>query len=116
MKTRIIAVLLLFVAAIAHAGNETALIPRRVLFGPADRSSIKLSTDGTRIAFLAGRSLWVAPVTNAAQRDKTIDGPISSYEWAYTGKHILYRANDHVYAFDLEHKTARDLGAGRSRS
>lgn len=113
MKTRLIAVILLFVAFIANARDEASVIPRRVLFGPADRGSIKLSTDGTRIAFLAGGNLWIAPVTNAAQRDKTIDGPISSYEWAYTGKHILYRANGHVYAFDLEQKSARDLGAGQ---
>jgi dipeptidyl aminopeptidase/acylaminoacyl peptidase len=113
MKTRVVAVILLVVAAVAYAGNEAAIIPRRALFGPADRGSIKLSTDGTRIAFLAGGSLWVAPVKNPGKRDKTIDGPISSYEWAYTGKHVLYRANGHVYAFDLEQKSARDLGDGQ---
>jgi len=113
MRYRICAALIFFVAAVAYAGNETALIPRSVLFAPPDRSSIKLSPDGGRIAFLAGGSVWTAPVANVAQREKLIDGPVASYEWAFTGKHIVYRKDKHLFAFTIETGSARDLGAGQ---
>jgi dipeptidyl aminopeptidase/acylaminoacyl peptidase len=114
MRNRIVAVSLFFVAAFTYASNETVLIPRRVLFANPDRGSIRLSPDGTRIAFVAAGQLWIAPITDATRRERITadyDGPVASYEWAFTGNQVLYRKQDRLVSFDLESRRGRDLGA-----
>ena len=53
------------------ATRPTPLIPRRVLFAGADRSVVRLSPDGRRLAFLAPvdgvLNLWTAPVADVGQ-------------------------------------------------
>jgi dipeptidyl aminopeptidase/acylaminoacyl peptidase len=111
-------------SAIAQTAAEPrpALISREKLFGNPDRVRATLSPDGTRIAFLAPKdgvlNIFVAParkpeeakpVTAAAKRG------IMRYQWAYTGKHILYLQdrdgdeNWHVYCADLERGSITDL-------
>jgi dipeptidyl aminopeptidase/acylaminoacyl peptidase len=55
----------------AAADRATPLIPRRLLFADADRSSVRLSPDGRRLAFLAPANgvlnVWVAPVRDLRQ-------------------------------------------------
>ena len=47
-------------------GQEPELIPRKMLFGNPERTSVKLSYDGSRISYLAPlngfMNVWVAPV------------------------------------------------------
>ncbi len=77
-------------------GEDGSLIPRQVLFGNPDKTSVKISPDGSQISYLAPANgvlnLWVAPaedplrarpVTNDTHRG------IRSYAWAYNNE-ILY--------------------------
>src|SRR5512144_1421890 len=112
MKLRCgLSVVVLFTAAIAYATNETALIPRAVLFAPPDRSAIKLSADGSRIAFVSKGSLWIASVRDVTKRDLVEEGPVATYEWAFDNRHIVYTKQAHVFALDLDTRKSRDLGA-----
>jgi hypothetical protein len=52
-----------------QGGEENAaLLPRRLIFGDPERSIVRISPDGTRIAFRAPvdgvLNLWVAPRSN----------------------------------------------------
>jgi len=84
----------------AHSASpaNTPLIPRRILFAGADRSVVRLSPDGRRIAFLAPidgvLNLWVAdvrdpararPLTQAADRDL---GPW--IVWLPNNRHVVF--------------------------
>lgn len=77
-------------------GEDRPLIPREILFGNPDKTSVKISPDGSSISYLAPLNgvlnLWVAPagepqearpVTNDTSRG------IRSYTWAYNNE-ILY--------------------------
>lgn len=69
-------------------GEDCPLIPREILFGNPDKTSVKISPDGSSISYLAPvngvLNLWVAPageplmarpVTNDTSRG------IRSYTW-----------------------------------
>jgi hypothetical protein len=99
------------------------LLPRRLIFGNPERTIVRLSHDGTRIAFLAPvdgvLNLWVAPieriedarpVTNATDRNL---GPW--IVWMHDNQHVLFfrdKAGDEngcAWAIDLESGNARAL-------
>jgi hypothetical protein len=46
--------------------ESVPLLPRRLIFGNPERSIVRISRDGTRVAFLAPidgmLNLWVAPI------------------------------------------------------
>jgi dipeptidyl aminopeptidase/acylaminoacyl peptidase len=98
------------------------LIPREILFGNPDKAALRLSPDGSRIAFLAPvngvLNVWVAPA-NAPEAATPVTQDtgrgIRRYFWAYTNNHLLYLQdqggdeNWKVYAVDLDTKTSRDL-------
>lgn len=101
---------------------EVALIPREVFFGNPDRAGLRLSPDGTRVSWVAPvdgvMNLWVAPRGNlAAGKPVTQDKGrgVTSAQWAYDGRHLLYRADNggdenwRVVALDVETLAARDL-------
>ncbi len=81
------------------------LIPRRVFFGEPERSAVRLSPDGERIAFLAPLNgvlnVWVGE-TEAVTRDSSAARPVTRdggrgiriYYWAYDGDHLLYLQDD----------------------
>jgi len=109
------------------------LIPRSVLFGNPERTSPRISPDGTRLAWIAPRdgvlNVWVAPVgradTDAAEAgvewgaaqaitdDK--DRGVRVFMWAQDGRHVLYLKdaggdeNWRLYDVDLETMERRDL-------
>jgi len=104
----------------------TALIPRRVLFGNPERTSPRLSPDGTRLAWIAPKddvlNVWVAPIgpdgvdTGAAQvvtDDR--DRGIRVIAWARDNRHLLYLQdtggdeNWRLFDVDLETMARRDL-------
>jgi dipeptidyl aminopeptidase/acylaminoacyl peptidase len=106
----------------AMNSKPPVLIPRKLLFGNPDRTAVKISPDGAKLAFLAPvegvLNVWIAPaaepekaapVTNDRRRG------IRSYGWAHTNAHVLYiqdkdgDENWHVYATDLQTKETRDL-------
>jgi hypothetical protein len=98
------------------------LIPRAVLFGNPERSSVQLSHDGRWLAWLSPinnvLNVFVAPVDHlGAARAVTTSPkrPVYGYIWAYDNRTILYvddangDENLRVYAVDIETLAKRDL-------
>ncbi|MEM7316980.1 MAG: S9 family peptidase, partial [Planctomycetota bacterium] len=102
--------------------EESALIPRDVLFGNPERSEPQVSPDGAYISYLAPRggvmNVFVAPrhdVSKARPITNDRKRGIRSYQWTHTGKDILYiqdadgDENWHVYIADIKTTQTRDL-------
>jgi dipeptidyl aminopeptidase/acylaminoacyl peptidase len=104
----------------------TAVIPRSVLFGNPERTSPRISPDGTRLAWIAPRdsvlNAWVAPIGpegvdwDSAQlvTDDT-DRGIRVIAWARDNRHLLYLqdtgGDENWRLFDVDMQTLgrRDL-------
>ncbi len=103
------------------------LIPRQVLFGNPERSSPRISPDGTQLAWIAPHqdvlNVWTAPIAAgqgvdwAAARVVTddTDRGIRTYAWAHDGRHLLYvqdtggDENWRLHDVDLQTMQRRDL-------
>lgn len=127
MTARIVrfALLLLLVvgaAAPTAVAEETALIPRGVLFGNPDRAGVRLSPDGSAVSFLAPvdgvMNVWVAPLADvSAARAVTDDKKrgIMRYRWCFDNRHLLYLQDDagnenwRLHALDLVTGAVRHL-------
>lgn len=80
------------------ATRGVELIPRDILFGNRARDAVRISPDGTTIAFVGPvdgvRNLWIAPYDNpAAARPVTNfdgHGVTSFFVWAYSNKHLVF--------------------------
>jgi len=80
------------------SSSNTPLIPRGVLFAGADRSVVRLSPDGRRIAFLAPidgvLNLWVADVrdpTRARPLTKVTDRDLGPWiVWLHNNRHVVF--------------------------
>jgi dipeptidyl aminopeptidase/acylaminoacyl peptidase len=103
------------------------LIPRSVLFGNPERTSPRMSHDGSQLGWIAPRdgvlNVWVAPIGEsdgvdwAAARTVTddTDRGIRMFGWAWDGRHLLYvqdvggDENWRLYDVDLVTGERRDL-------
>jgi dipeptidyl aminopeptidase/acylaminoacyl peptidase len=102
------------------------LIPRNVLFGNPERTSPRISPDGSRLAWIAPRdgvlNVWVAPIgpdgtdwAAAQPVTKDTDRGIRVFGWARDGRHLLYLQdaggdeNWRLYDVDLTTMARRDL-------
>ena len=103
------------------------LIPRSVLFGNPERTSPRMSHDGSQLGWIAPRdgvlNVWVAPIDEsygvdwAAARAVTddTDRGIRTFGWAWDGRHLLYvqdvggDENWRLYDVDLVTGERRDL-------
>ena len=103
------------------------LIPRSVLFGNPERTSPRMSHDGSQLGWIAPRdgvlNVWVAPIGEsdgvdwAAARAMTddTDRGIRMFGWAWDGRHLLYvqdvggDENWRLYDVDLVTGERRDL-------
>ena len=101
--------------------DPVPLVPRDVLFGNPERTSPRISPDGTRLAYIAPvdgvLNVWVGavgsddftPVTNDTDRG------IRAYFWAHDNRHLLYvqdkggDENWRLYDVDLDTGATRDL-------
>lgn len=102
--------------------DGTDLISRRVLFGNPERTSVRLSHDGSRISYLAPvdgvMNVWVGlvdaieearPVTEDTGRG------IRIYFWTYNPSYVMYLQdrdgdeNWHAHAVNVETGESRDL-------
>jgi dipeptidyl aminopeptidase/acylaminoacyl peptidase len=102
------------------------LIPRRVLFAPAERARVTISPDGGKIAFLAPvdgvQNVWLAPLDNpsaARVLTKIEDRDVSDeLWWAQDGRHVIFfcdRAGDEnwqAHRVDTETGDIRTLTPG----
>jgi dipeptidyl aminopeptidase/acylaminoacyl peptidase len=105
------------------------LIPRGILFGNPERTSPRISPDGTRLGWIAPRdgvlNVWVAPIGASGPSgvdwdaatvvtDDT-DRGIRSFNWARDGRHLLYvqdtggDENWRLYDVDMDTMARRDL-------
>jgi dipeptidyl aminopeptidase/acylaminoacyl peptidase len=108
-------------AAAQEAAPANDLIPREVLFGNPERSSVSISPDGSMLAFRAPvdgvMNAWVQPVDGGEARALTnfTDRPISGLSWSWNGEQLLFMKdaggdeNFHVYAIDIAGGELRDL-------
>ncbi len=101
---------------------DPSLLPRKVLFGQLERSSVKISPDGQKIGWLAPvqgvTNVWVAPSDDIkkAQPVTQLTGEgIHSWWWAMSGDRVIF-AHDkggddslHLYAVDLKKSETKDL-------
>ncbi len=97
------------------------LIPRQVLFGNPEKSSPRLSPDGTQLAYLAPDdgvlNVWVRTLGQADDRPITQDRRrgIQTFFWQADGAHVLYLQDDdgdenfHLYRTDLATRETQDL-------
>jgi len=109
-------------AAMTTPAVATNLIPRDTLFGNPDRAALRVSPDGTKLAFIAPLAgvlnIWVAPADKpdeARPVTKDTGRGIRSYFWAYTNSDILYTQdkggdeNFKIYRVDLSKDETKDL-------
>ncbi len=83
---------------LGHALTPEPLVPRRLYFENPERAWLRVSPNGTRLAWLAPRdgvlNLWVAPIDAIEQAQPVshaTDRAISNYfVWAWTDRHIVY--------------------------
>ncbi len=81
--------------------KKAQLIPRKVFFDNPDKASVRLSSDGKNISFLAPLNnvlnIWVAladnPTAAQAVTSDSVRG-IRIYFWAFTNQHIVYLQDD----------------------
>jgi dipeptidyl aminopeptidase/acylaminoacyl peptidase len=98
------------------------LIPREVLFGNPEKAAARISPNGQWLSFLAPvdgvLNVWVAPRGDLASAQPVTEDKIRgirSYNWAYTGEHLLYTQdkngdeNWHVYATNVRTRMTTDL-------
>ena len=99
------------------------LLPRRLIFGNPERTIVRISHDGTRIAFLAPvdgvLNLWVGPIArieDACPVTKATDRNLGPWiVWMHDNRHVLFfrdKAGDEnwcTWAIDLESGDVRAL-------
>lgn len=97
------------------------IVPREALFGNPDRIHVRLSPDGSQIAYIAPDegvlNVWVRSLEGGDDRPVTHDRGrgIREFFWAYDRRHICYlqdKAGDEnwlVYAVDLQSGEVRNL-------
>jgi dipeptidyl aminopeptidase/acylaminoacyl peptidase len=108
--------------AVAQTAADNALIPREILFGNPERTSPRISPDGTRLAYLAPDSkgvlnVWVRTIGRTDDEVVTSDKKrgIRVFQWQFDSQHVLYvqdrdgDENWHLYQTDLKTKMTRDL-------
>ncbi len=102
---------------------QVPLIPRHLLFGNPEKTSAKLSSDGTKLAYLAPDSqnvlnVWIRDLQETGQdRQVTTDRRrgIRQFLWPYDNEHILYiqdkdgDENWHLYQTHLSTQITKDL-------
>ena len=85
-------------SAPARVKAPPALIPRRTLFAGADRSAVRLSPDGRRLAFLAPvdglLNVWIGPladVTKARPFTRVTDRDLGPWlVWLPNSRHVVF--------------------------
>ncbi len=114
-------ILLAILIASCAKTQPPEIIPRDVLFGNPEKSSPKISPDGTMMAYLAPvnnvLNVWVKTIAEDDDRAVTKDENrgIRRYFWAEDNKHIMYlqdvggNENWRLYGVHLESGDIRDL-------
>lgn len=104
--------------------ESTSLIPRQLLFGNPEKTSAKLSCDGTKLAYLAPDAnnvlnVWVRDLQQGGGQDRQITTDhkrgIRQFFWQLSNDSILYiqdkdgDENWHLYQTQLHSQETKDL-------
>ena len=103
-----------------------ALVPRRLLFADLDRSVVRISPDGRRLAFLAPRdgvlNLWIAPLTDPTKArpvTRVTDRSLGPWlVWLPDSRHVVFfreeggDENWQAHGIDLDSGAVRVLTPG----
>lgn len=95
--------------------NSCEIIPRKIIFGNPDKTTVRLSHDGKYITYIAPKdgvlNIWIAdagspldarPITNDKGRG------IRSYSWCYDNEHILFAQDEkgdenfRIYSYNIK--------------
>jgi dipeptidyl aminopeptidase/acylaminoacyl peptidase len=113
--------LTLGLAAMPALAELPPLIPRETLFGNPEKTQVKISPNGKRLAYLAPDkgvlNVWVRTIGQNDDQVVTADKKrgIRIYDWQQDSEHILYMQdfdgdeNWHIYQTNLKTKNTRDL-------
>jgi dipeptidyl aminopeptidase/acylaminoacyl peptidase len=107
----------------AQTTSQVSLIPRRYLFGNPEKTSAKLSHEGTKLAYVAPDAqnvlnVWVRDLKQGGQdRQVTTDHKrgIRQFFWQFGDENILYiqdkdgDENSHLYQTHLSTQITKDL-------
>ena len=98
------------------------LLPREAFLGGMANFGHMISPDGSRLAYLGptdkgGLGVWVrTPGKDDARLVSAETGGMGGFDWAYDNRHLLFlrdsgegKENFHLFSFDLETGTVRDL-------
>ena len=97
-----------------NVAEQFPLIPRAVLFGNPEKDHVRISPDGTKIAYLAPHegalNIWVKTLGKDDDRLVThgVKQGINNFVWAQNNKHILFLQDSngdekwHIFSVDLE--------------
>jgi len=110
----------LAILAAAAITFETPLIPRELLFGNPERSSVCISPDGSMLAFRAPvdgvLNAWVQPIDgNPKALTNFTDRPIGGLSFSWNGEQLLFTKdsggdeNNHIYSVDIDDAEVHDL-------
>lgn len=106
---------------IAYQKQEPKLIPREVLFGNPVKTSVQISPDGKKLAYLAPvnnvLNVWVKSIekNDATPITEDTERGIRHYFWAQDNFHILYlqdkggNENWHLFKVNLTTKETKDF-------
>jgi dipeptidyl aminopeptidase/acylaminoacyl peptidase len=100
----------------------TTLIPRSVIFGNPDRTSVQISPDGKWLSYIAPLdgvlNVWVAPTIEPSMAQPITHDKgrgVRFYQWSFTNQHIVYfqdtdgDENYRAYSVHLETKAVVNL-------
>jgi dipeptidyl aminopeptidase/acylaminoacyl peptidase len=118
----ILIILIIMLTSACIAENNTTLISRDLLFGNPDRTTTRISPDGSNLSFLAPvngvLNVWVGPA-NQPEKAKSVTNDtyrgIRSYYWGQTNEHILFLQdrngdeNWRIYSVNLSSGKIKDL-------
>lgn len=101
--------------------TKAELIPKKILFGDPEKTTVRLSSNGKYISYLApyegALNIWVAPI-EAIQEAVPLTQEkrsLRSYLWARDNQHIIYSKdgdgdeNWRLYSLDIHTKEAKLL-------
>ena len=113
-----IKVIIILLMTMSFNMTKAELIPKKILFGNPEKTTVRLSSDGKYISYLAPHkgelNIWVAPaddITKAVPLTEDKRG-LRSYLWAKDNKHIIYSKdgdgdeNWRLYSLNIHTKEA----------
>ncbi len=128
MILRAISVIIFGIIILTASNTDTqhkdALIPREILFAPADKFKVDISHDGKYISYLEFKSgrldLWIADSNDVSNIKTSINekAGVNYYIWVHDNQHILYakdknhNENYQLYSYDLKTSSTKLLTPG----